>query len=116
MRKIGVELFNTEKAEAQPLTPKKKRFMKMLKIVVFVKNFLIIRTKSKYYRNFKKGTAHSICKFKYTTQRDTPVVIHNGSNYDFHLIIKELAEEFREEIHCIHEDREKYKSFSMPLV
>ena len=85
----------------------------MLKIVVFVKNFLIIRKKSKYYRNFKKGTAHSICKFKYTTQRDTPVVIHNGSNYDFHLIIKELAEEFREEIHCIHEDREKYKSFSI---
>ena len=45
-----------------------------------------------------------------------PVVIHNGSNYDFHLIIKELAEELREEIHCIHEDKEKYKSFSMPLV
>ena len=46
MRKIGVELFNTEKAEAQPLaTKKKKRFMKMLKIVVFVKNFSIIRKK-----------------------------------------------------------------------
>ena len=39
-------MFNTEKAEAQPLaTKKKKRFMKMLKIVVFVKNFSIIRKK-----------------------------------------------------------------------
>ena len=39
-------MLNTEKAEAQPLaTKKKKRFMKMLKIVVFVKNFSIIRKK-----------------------------------------------------------------------
>ena len=38
---------------------------------------------------------------------DIPVVIHNGSNYDFHLTIIELAKEFRLEIHCIPEDKEK---------
>ena len=55
MRKIGVELFNTEKAEAQPLaTKKKKRFMKMLKIVVFVKNFSIIRKKVSTTQILKK--------------------------------------------------------------
>ena len=31
------------------------------------------------------------------------------------MIIKELAKEFREEIHCIPEDKEKYKSFSIPI-
>ena len=63
-----------------------------------------------------RGAAHSICNLRYSTQRDIPVVIHNGSNYDSHLIIKELAEEFRTEIQCIPEDQEKYKSFSIPIM
>ena len=32
------------------------------------------------------------------------------------MIIKELAEEFRSEIHCIPEDKEKYKPFSIPII
>ena len=32
------------------------------------------------------------------------------------MIIKELAEEFRSEIHCIPEDKEKYKPFSIPIM
>ena len=32
------------------------------------------------------------------------------------MIIKELAEEFRAEIQCIPEDKEKYKSFSIPIM
>ena len=83
--------------------------------------------KSKYYKNFKKvkdhdhytgiyrGAAHSICNLRYSTQRDIPVVIHNGSNYDFHLIIKELAKEFREEIHCIPEDKKNRKHLAFLL-
>ena len=48
-------------------------------------------------------------------QKDIPVVIHNGSNYDFHLIITELAKEFRSDMKCIPEDKEKYISFLIPL-
>ena len=82
---------------------------------------------SAYYKNFKKvihhkdytglyeDAVHASCCLKYTKQRDIPVVIHNGSNYDFHLIIKELANEFREDIHCIPCDKEKYKTFSIPI-
>ena len=51
-----------------------------------------------HYTGLYRGAAHSICNLRYSTQRDIPVVIHNGSNYDFDLIIKELAEEFRTEI------------------
>ena len=43
------------------------------------------------------------------------IVLHNGSNYDIHLIIKELANEFRENIHCKLCDKEKYKTFSIPI-
>ena len=41
-----------------------------------------------HYTGLYRGAAHSICNLRYSTQRDIPAVIHNGSNYDFHLIIK----------------------------
>ena len=48
-------MFNTEKAEAQPLTSKpKKRFVKMLKNVIFVKSLLIITKKVSTTKIFKK--------------------------------------------------------------
>ena len=46
---------------------------------------------------------------------DIPVVFHDGSNYDFNLIITELAKEFRAEMKCIPLNTDKYMSFSIPL-
>ena len=43
------------------------------------------------------------------------MVLHNGSNYDYHLIIKELAEKFKGNIDCLDENTEKYITFSVPL-
>ena len=40
---------------------------------------------------------------------------HNGTNYDFNLIISELAKEFRSELHCILLNGEKFMSFSIPI-
>ena len=68
-----------------------------------------------HYTGKYKGAAHSICNLRYETQKDIPVVIHNGSNYDFHLLITELAKEFRSNMRCIPEDKEKYISFSIPI-
>ena len=34
---------------------------------------------------------------------EIPVVLHNGSNYDYHFIIKELAEEFKGHFECLGE-------------
>ena len=48
-------------------------------------------------------------------QREIPVVLHNGSNYDYHLIIKELAEKFECQFSCLGENTEKYIAFSVPL-
>ena len=56
------------------------------------------------------GVRHIICNLRYKTLEDIPVVIHNGSNYDFHLTIIELAKEFRLEIQCISEDKEKIQN------
>ena len=43
------------------------------------------------------------------------VVLYNGLNYDYHLIIKELAEEFEGQFVCLGENMEKYKLFSVPI-
>ena len=40
---------------------------------------------------------------------------HNVSNYDYHFIIKELAEEFEEQFNCLGENTEKYVTFSVPI-
>ena len=37
------------------------------------------------------------------------MVFHNGSNYDCHFIIKELAKEFKGEFYFLKEDTEEYK-------
>ena len=42
-------------------------------------------------------------------------MFHNGSTYDYHFIIKELADEFEGEFECLGENTEKYITFSVPL-
>ena len=42
-------------------------------------------------------------------------MFHNGSTYDYHFIINELAEELEGEFECLGENTEKYLTFSVPL-
>ena len=42
-------------------------------------------------------------------------MFHNGSIYDYHSIIKELAEEFEGEFECLGGNAEKYITFSVPI-
>ena len=42
-------------------------------------------------------------------------MFHNGSTYDYHFIIKELAEKFEGEFECLGENTEKYITFSVPI-
>ena len=47
--------------------------------------------------------------------KEIPVIFHNGSTYDYHFIVKELAEEFKGEIECLGENIEKYITFLVPI-
>ena len=38
-----------------------------------------------------RGAAHSICNLEFNVHNEISVVFHNGSNYDYHFFIKELA-------------------------
>ena len=42
-----------------------------------------------------------MCNLKYNIPKEIPVVFYNGSTYDYHFIIKELAEEFEGELNCL---------------
>ena len=48
-----------------------------------------------HYTGKFRETAHSICNLRYKVQREILVKIHNGSKYDYHFIIKELAEKIK---------------------
>ena len=48
-----------------------------------------------HYAGEYRGAAHSICNLKYSVPKNICVVFHNGSNYNHHFIIKELAEEIK---------------------
>ena len=46
---------------------------------------------------------------------EIPVLFHNVSNYDYHFIIKKLAIEFEDQLECLGENKEKYKTFRLPI-
>ena len=64
-----------------------------------------------HYTGKFRGAAHSICNLRYKIPREIPVVFHNGSGYDYHFIIKHLAEEFKGEFKCLGENTKKYITF-----
>ena len=68
-----------------------------------------------HYTGKYRGAAHCIRNLRYKAQRDIPVIVHNRSRYDFHLIIKEIAIEFKGSIECLRENTEKYISFSITI-
>ena len=43
------------------------------------------------------------------------MIFHNGSTYDYHFIIKELACKFEGNFECLGENTEKYITFSVPI-
>ena len=43
------------------------------------------------------------------------VGFHRGLNYDYHFIIKELANKFERQFEYVGENKEKYKTFSVPV-
>ena len=74
--------------------------------------------KVKYYCHYTgkyRGAAHKTCNLHYNTPSEIPAVFHNGTNYDYHFIIKGLAEEFDEDFECLGENNEKYITFSVPI-
>ena len=68
-----------------------------------------------HYAGEYRGAADSVCNLEYSVPKKIPVAFHNGSNYDYHFIIKELAEEFKKQFTCLGENTDKYITFTVPI-
>ena len=60
-----------------------------------------------HYTGKYRGAAHDICNLRYKTPKEIPAIFCNGSTYDYHFIIEELAEEFEGQFECLGENTEK---------
>ena len=67
------------------------------------KNFFKKFAKDKNYQKVRdhchvtgkyRDAAHSLCNLKLNVPNEIPIVFRNGSNYDYHFVIKELANNF----------------------
>ena len=52
-----------------------------------------------------------LANLRYKTQKEIPVVLRNGSTYDYHFLIKELTEKSEGEFECLGENTKKYITF-----
>ena len=50
---------------------------------------------------------------RYKTPKKVPLVIHNGSKYDYHFIAKEVAKEFEGQFEVLVKNIEKYITFTV---
>ena len=78
------------------------------------KKYRKVKNHCHYTREYRGG-AHNICFLNYGVPKKIPIVFHNGSNYDYHFIIKELVVEFKKQFTCLGENTEKYITFVVPI-
>ena len=109
-----------KKKEMIPLTSKERKLHRKQKIFyICKKRFSTDDNNKKYYKvrdhcfytGKYRGAAHDIYNLRYKTPKEIPLVFHNGSTYDYHFIIKELAKEFDGLFECLGGNTEKYITF-----
>ena len=124
LREHAAKIINYEKKEMIPLTKEEKEFHNMQKVCHICKRIFSTDYNNKKYYKVKdhchytgkyRGAAHDICNLRYKILKEIPIVIHNGSTFDYHFIIRELAEEFEGEFECLGENAERYITFSVPI-
>ena len=101
--------------------------MKVKKYVIYAKKSCYDKNKKSKYARYPKvrdhchytgkfrGAAHNICNLRYKVPKKISVVFHNASTYDYHFIIKQLAEDFKGQFECLGENTEKCITFSVSI-
>ena len=124
----AMKIINYEKKEMIPLTDEEKESYENQKVCyICEKEFCTDKENKKEFKKMQKvrdhchytgkyrGAAHSNCNLEYKTTKKIPVVFPNGSTFDCHFIIKQLAREFKDSFECLGENTEKYITFSVPI-
>ena len=128
LKELGTKIINYEQKEMIQLTDNENKYYEEQKeCYICQKEFCYDKNQKMKFKLYKKvrdhshytgkfrGAVHSLCNLNYKVPQEISVKIHNGSKYDYHFIIIELAEEFKGEFECLRENTEKYMSFSVPI-
>ena len=96
-----MEIINLEKKKAKLSTKNQQELYQNAKNCYICKEKFedkILKDKKYYklrdhchYAAEYRGAAKSICNLKHRVPKEISIVFHNGSNYNYHFIIKELA-------------------------
>ena len=128
LRNIFIKSTNIEQMPMDPLTDDEKTRHANAKICFLCEEEFCYDKNDKDYKTLCKvrdhchfsgkynGAPHSKCNLKYKVPKFIPVVFHNGSTYDNHFIIRQLAKDFKGYFNCIGENTEKYISFSITTI
>ena len=121
LREHATKIITNEKEEMIPLSKKEEKMHNKQKVChICKKRFSTVGKKKKKfsvedhcnYTGKYRGAAHDIYNLRYKIPKEIPAVFHNGSTYDYHFVIKELAEESEGEFEYLGENTEKYITFS----
>ena len=110
LREHATKIINFEKKKMIPLTTEEKLYHNEQEICYICKKEFDKSDKKHHkvrdhchYTGKCRGAAHNICNLRYKIPKEIPIVFHNGSNYDYHFIIKELVKEFDGNFECLGE-------------
>ena len=107
--------YDFKKKTMIPLTKEEDNYNKENTCYICKKDFNIdgkVRDHCHFTGKYR-GAAYNTCHLRYKIPKSIPVIFHNGSTYDYHFIIKELAWEFDSNFECLGENTEKYITFSV---
>ena len=111
-----VDVINFEKKKMLPLTEKelKSHQNSTVCIIFWGKKYSQKLVKDKNNRKVRDH-CHFTGKYRGAASNKMLIVFHNGSDYDYHFAMKELANDFKSKFICLGENTEKYKTFSVPI-
>ena len=105
LREHATKVINFEKKKIIPLTTEENIYHNEQEICYICnKEFDAKNYKVRdhcHYTGKYRGAAQNICNLIYKIHKEIPAVFHNGSTYDYHLIIKELVKEFDGNFECL---------------
>ena len=117
LKEQAMKIINYEKKKIISLTDKEKETHEDKKVCYICEKEFSKYKKSKYLKKVRdhchytgqyRGAAHSICNLRYHIPNEIPIAFYNGSTYDHHFIIRQLAKEFEDNFECLGENIDKY--------
>ena len=97
----ALKIINYEKKEIIPLSEEENKSYEEQDACFICRKKFNSDKKDKKHKKVKDhshytgkfgGAAHNNCNLNYKIPKEIPVVFHNGSTYDIHFIITQLAE------------------------